>query len=374
MAIKQPNNQFTAFIKKEFRHVFRDSKTLLMLFGLPVVMIVLFGFAVTNEIKNANIVICDYSNDDATRQIIGKFLASNQFSVQQSLMSHEQIEEEFKKGNIKLAVVFPSNFNNDLLHNNSAQIQLISDASDPNTATTLVNYANIIIMDYQKELMQLQEMPLRIDSEIRMLYNPELKSVVNFVPGVMSLILLLICVLMTSVSIVKEKENGTMEVLLVSPFNAFMVLVSKAVPYLLLSLVNLTVILLLSIYVLSLPVNGSLLLLYAISTLFIVVALLLGLLISNLTASQQVAMMISLMGMMVPSILLTGFMFPLENMPYALQLISHVSPAKWYYIIIKAVMIKGLGFTAIWKETLILVVMTAVLVGINVRKFKIRLE
>lgn len=374
MAIKQPNNQFTAFIKKEFLHVFRDSKTLLMLFGLPVVMIVLFGFAVTNEIKNANIVICDYSNDDATRQIIGKFQASNQFSIQESLMSHEQIEENFKKGDIKLAVVFPSNFHNDLLHKNSAQIQLISDASDPNTATTLVNYANIIIMDYQKEMMEQQSMPLRIDSEIRMLYNPELKSVVNFVPGVMSLILLLICVLMTSVSIVKEKENGTMEILLVSPFNAFMVLVSKAVPYLLLSLVNLTVILLLSIYVLNLPVNGSLLLLYVISTLFIVVALLLGLLISNLTASQQVAMMISLMGMMVPSILLTGFMFPLENMPYALQLISHISPAKWYYIIIKAIMIKGLGFTAIWKETLILVVMMLALITINIRKFKIRLE
>lgn len=373
MAIKRPNNQFTAFIRKEFLHVFRDSKTLLMLFGLPVVMIVLFGFAVTNEIKNANIVICDYSKDDATRQIISKFQASNQFNVQQSLMSHEQIEEEFKKGEVKLAVVFPSNFNNDLLHNNSAQVQLISDASDPNTATTLVNYANIIIMDYQKELMQLQNMPLRIDSEIRMLYNPELKSVVNFVPGVMSLILLLICVLMTSVSIVKEKENGTMEVLLVSPFNAFMVLVSKAVPYLLLSLVNLTVILLLSIYVLHLPVNGSLWLLYVFSTLFIVVALSLGLLISNLTASQQVAMMISLMGMMVPSILLTGFMFPLENMPYALQLFSHISPAKWYYIIIKAIMIKGLGFTAIWKETLILMVMVVVLTVVNIRKFRIRL-
>lgn len=374
MAIKRPNNQFTAFIKKEFLHVFRDSKTLLMLFGLPIVMITLFGFAVTNEIKNANIVICDYAKDDASQKIIGKFQASNQFNVQQSLMSHEEIEEEFKKGNIKLAIVFPSNFNNELLHNNNAEIQLISDASDPNTATTLINYANIIIMDYQKELMQLQEMPFKINTEIRMLYNPELKAVVNFVPGVMSLILLLICVLMTSVSIVKEKENGTMEVLLVSPFDSFLVIVSKAVPYLALSLINLTIILLLSVFVLNVPVNGSLLLLYAISTLFIIVALSLGLLISNLTSSQQVAMMISLMGMMVPSILLTGFMFPLENMPYALQLISHTSPAKWYYIIIKSIMIKGLGFNAIWKETLILVGMTLILLTINIKKFKTRLE
>ena len=374
MPIKRPNNQFAAFVKKEFLHVFRDPKTLLMLFGLPVVMIVLFGFAVTNEIKDADIIICDYSNDQVTQKLIGQFQASNQFNVKEVLTSYDEIEDHFKGGDVKLAVIFPDNFANDLFHNHHAQVQLISDGSDPNTATTLVNYANIIIMGYQQELMQLQNMPMKIDTEIRMLYNPELRSVVNFVPGVMSLILLLICVLMTSVSIVKEKENGTMEVLLVSPFESFLVIVSKAVPYLALSLINLTVILLLSVFVLNLPISGSILLLYLISTLFIVVALSLGLLISNLTSSQQVAMMISLMGMMVPSILLTGFMFPLENMPYALQLISHISPAKWYYIIIKSVMIKGLGFGAVWQETLILVGMAVGINLINVKKFKTRLE
>lgn len=374
MPIKRPNNQFAAFVKKEFLHVFRDPKTLLMLFGLPVVMIVLFGFAVTNEIKDADIIICDYSNDQVTQKLIGQFQASNQFNVKEVLTNYDEIEDHFKGGDVKLAVIFPDNFANDLFHNNHAQVQLISDGSDPNTATTLVNYANIIIMGYQQELMQLQNMPMKIDTEIRMLYNPELRSVVNFVPGVMSLILLLICVLMTSVSIVKEKENGTMEVLLVSPFESFLVIVSKAVPYLALSLINLTVILLLSVFVLNLPISGSILLLYLISTLFIIVALSLGLLISNLTSSQQVAMMISLMGMMVPSILLTGFMFPLENMPYALQLISHISPAKWYYIIIKSVMIKGLGFGAVWQETLILVGMAVGINLINVKKFKTRLE
>lgn len=374
MPIKRPNNQFAAFVKKEFLHVFRDPKTLLMLFGLPVVMIVLFGFAVTNEIKDADIIICDYSNDQVTQKLIGQFQASNQFNVKEVLTNYDEIEDHFKEGDVKLAIIFPDNFANDLFHNNHAQVQLISDGSDPNTATTLVNYANIIIMGYQQELMQLQNMPMKIDTEIRMLYNPELRSVVNFVPGVMSLILLLICVLMTSVSIVKEKENGTMEVLLVSPFESFLVIVSKAVPYLALSLINLTVILLLSVFVLNLPISGSILLLYLISTLFIIVALSLGLLISNLTSSQQVAMMISLMGMMVPSILLTGFMFPLENMPYALQLISHISPAKWYYIIIKSVMIKGLGFGAVWQETLILVGMAVGINLINVKKFKTRLE
>lgn len=368
------NSQFWTFVKKEFLHVFRDRKTLLMLFGLPIVQIILFGFALTNEIKNSKIIICDYAKDNASQQIIGKFEASQQFEIEQSLLSHQQIEAAFKDGKVKMAIVFPANFNKDLLHQNKAQVQLITDASDPNTATTLSGYATQIIMDYQNELMQLQELPYRINTEVQMIYNPELKAAVNFVPGVMSLILLLVCVLMTSVSIVKEKETGTMEILLVSPFNPFLVIVSKAVPYLALSLINLTFILLLSVFVLRMPVNGSIILLYAVSTLFIITALSLGLLISNVTASQQSAMLISLMGMLVPSILFTGFMFPLENMPYPLQIISNIVPAKWYYIIVKSIMVKGLGFSAIWKETLILLGMTMLLLIVNIKKFKIRLE
>lgn len=373
MKISIFNPRFRAFVRKEFLHVFRDRKTLLMLFGVPIVQIILFGFALTNEIENAKIVVCDYANDDASRQITGKLAAGREFKLENSQLNHRQIETAFKQGNIKMAVVFPANFNRDLLHLNSAQIQLITDASDPNTASVLSGYATNIIMDYQLELMQSQGLPYTIHTEQRMVYNPELKSAVNFVPGIMSLILLLVCVLMTSVSIVKEKESGTMEVLLVSPFSPFGVIISKAVPYLALSLINLTVILLLSIFVLGMPVNGSLLLLYAVSTLFIITALSLGLLISNSTASQQTAMLVSLMGMLVPSILFTGFMFPLENMPYVLQLFANIVPAKWYYIIVKSVMIKGLGFEAIWKETLVLLGMTVLLLIINKKKFKIRL-
>ena len=345
-----------------------------MLFGLPIVQIILFGFALTNEIKNSRIMVFDQAKDAASQKIINKLEASGQFEIEESLLSHDQIEATFKEGNIKLAVVFPANFNNDLSHLNKAQIQLIADASDPNTATTLSGYASQIIMDYQNELTQLQDIPYRINTEVRMIYNPELKAAVNFVPGVMSLILLLVCVLMTSVSIVKEKETGTMEVLLVSPFNPILVIISKTIPYLALSLINLTVILLLSVFALGMPVNGSIFLLYAVSTLFIITALSLGLLISNSTASQQAAMLISLMGMLVPSILFTGFMFPLENMPYPLQLLANAIPAKWYYIIVKSIMVKGLGFLAIWKETLVLVGMTTLLLIVNIKGFKIRLE
>ena len=365
--------QFLSFVRKEFYHVFRDQKTLLILFGLPIVQILLFGFALTNEIKHSRIVICDYSKDIATQQIISKIEATENFEIERMLMSETQIADAFKQGKIKMAVVFPPNFKRDLEHLNKAQVQLIADASDPNTATTLTNYISTIVGEFQMELISPQFLPMQIIPETRMIYNPQLKGTTNYVPGVMSLVLLLVCVMMTSVSIVREKENGTMEVLLVSPFNPIMVIASKAVPYLLLSILNLTFILILSVTVLDMPLNGSLLLLFAVSTLFILTALSLGLLISNVTNSQQTAMLISLMGMMLPTMLLTGFMFPLENMPIPLQVIANILPSKWYYIIVKAVMIKGLGIVSIWKETLILLGMTLFFLGVALKNFKIRL-
>jgi ABC-2 type transport system permease protein len=365
--------QFLIFICKEFYHVFRDRKTLLMLFGLPVVQIVLFGFALTNEVKNAKIVIADYAKDAASQEIISKIEASRYFEIEQSLVSHKDVEAAFKTGIIKAAVIFPENFNNDLLHQNKAQIQVIADASDPNTATTLTNYLNAIIGEYQSSLMGTNAMPYRIVPEVRMLYNPALKGAPNFVPGVMALVLMLVCVMMTSISIVREKELGTMEILLVSPFKPILVIFSKAVPYLLVSLVNLAIILLLSVFALGLPINGSIVLLVAVSTLFIITALSLGLMISTATASQQTAMLLSLMGMLLPTMLFSGFMFPIENMPLPLQIFSNIVPAKWYYLIVKAIMIKGLGFASIWKETLVLFGMTLFLLTMSLRNFKTRL-
>lgn len=366
--------QLLTFLRKEFNHVFRDPKTLLILFGMPIMQILLFGFALTNEIKNARLVVCDNAKDEASRAIVNKMVSSNNFQLVGYFNNPHQIESAFKSGRVDVAIVFPANFYHDLLHQHNAQLQIIGDASDPNTATTLINYASAIVMNYQRSLSPTLDLPYTITPEIRMLYNPELKGATNFVPGVMALVLMLVCVLMTSVSIVKEKEKGTMEVLLVSPINPLLVIIAKAVPYLLLSLVNLSVILLLSIFMLDMPLNGSLLLLFAESGLFILTCLALGLLISNITDSQQSAMLISLMGMLIPTMIFTGFMFPLENMPLPLQAIANVLPSKWYYIIVKAVMIKGVGLSAIWKETLILVFMAGILLLLSFKTFKTRLQ
>lgn len=367
--------QFMAFVRKEFWHVFRDRKSLLLLFGMPIAQIVLFGFALSNEIRNSEVAICDYSADVVTHHLIQRIQASKNFDIGQVLTGADQIEEAFRAGNIRLAIVFPPRFYQELLHTRKAQVQIIADASDPNTATTLTHYATAILAEWQEQELHsgLPPVPLRISTQVRMLYNPELKGATNFVPGVMALVLLLVCVLMTSVSIVREKEMGTMEVLLVSPFHPVLAVVSKAMPYLVLSWLNLGVILLLSVFLLGLPVKGSLLLLVAASTLLIITALSLGLLISVVAASQQVAMLLSLMVMLLPTMLFTGFLFPLENMPIPLQVISHVVPSRWYYLIVKAVMIKGLGLEAIWKEMLILAGMTTLLLGVSIRKFSVRL-
>lgn len=346
---------------------------MLILLGMPVVQIIIFGFALTNEVKNSRIAVLDRSNDAASASLIAELEASRYFEIQKHLYSYQEVEEEFKKGNIKMAVILPQNFEADLKHLNKAQVQVIADASDPNVANTLTNYASAIILDYQDRITDGRQLPYKINTEMRMLYNPQMKGAYSFVPGVMALVLMLVCTMMTAITIVREKEMGTMEVLLVSPVQPLKIVIAKAVPYFFLSLVNIASILLLSVFVLEVPINGSLPLLVLESILFTVTSLVLGLLISSVTESQQTAMFISLTGMFMPTIMLSGFMFPIENMPRLLQLISNIIPAKWYYIIVRSVMIKGVGLEAVWKETLVLVGMLVFLLFMSIRKFKIRL-
>jgi ABC-2 type transport system permease protein len=367
------NFQFLAFVKKEFFHIWRDKRTMFILLGMPIVQIIIFGFALTNEVKNSKIAVLDNSKDAATASLISQFDASSYFDVERNLHSYKEIETAFRQGKIKMAIVLPNHFAEDLQHFNKAQVQLIADASDPNVANTLTNYATAIIMDYQSRVTDNRKLPYTISTETRMLYNPQLKGAYNFVPGVMAMVLLLVCTMMTAITIVKEKETGTMEVILVSPMRPQLVVFAKAVPYLLLSVINIASILLLSVFVLEVPINGSLALLVFESILFTLVSLSLGLLISSGAASQQTAMFISLVGMFLPTIMLSGFMFPIENMPLPLRIISNAVPAKWYYIIVRSVMIKGVGLAAVWKETLILAGMTVFFLTLAVKKFKIRL-
>lgn len=365
--------QLLSFVKKEFYHIWRDKWTLFILLGMPIVEILIFGFALTNEVKNANIAILDNSKDPGTESLITEIESSRYFTVARYLNSDKNILDEFKKGDIKVAVVFPQNFNEDLLHFNESQVQLVADASDPNLANTLTNYLGAIISDYQKRITDERKLPYTINTEMRMLYNPQLKGAYNFVPGLIAMVLMLVCTMMTAITIVREKELGTMEVMLVSPIRPIKIIFAKAIPYLLLSIINVATIFLLSVYALEVPIKGNLSLLIFESILFTITCLSFGLLISAVTSSQETAMFISLSGMFLPTVQLSGFMFPIENLPLPLRILSNVVPSKWFYQIARDVMIKGVGFKEIWFETMILGSMTILLLIMALKKFKIRL-
>ncbi len=365
-------SQFAAFVKKEFRHILRDRRTLLILLGMPIAQILLFGFAITTEVKNTRVAVFDPTPDEDTRRITDRIDASAYFTVAERLTSPEQINEVFRYGRIGLVVVFSDRFG-DNLPGGGAAIQLIADGTDPNQAMMLTGYASGILASYQQELLAERGAPMQIVPEIRMLYNPQGKSVYNFVPGVIGLILMLICAMMTAIAIVREKETGTMEVLLVSPVKPIYIILAKAVPYFVLSIANLATILLLAVFVLGVPIAGSLAWLVFVSLLFIFVGLALGLLISTLVSTQMAAMLASGMGLLMPVMLLSGLMFPIESMPRVLQWLSTIVPARWYIEAVREVMIQGVEIRFVLREMAILCGMALVFVAVSLKKFKTRL-
>ena len=362
-----------AFIIKEIYHIFRDKRSMLILFGMPIIQILIFGFAITNEIKNAGIAVYDQSKDAMSQKLISKMVSSGYFIVAQNIQSASEIEPGFKSGKIKLVVTIAPGFEKKTENGEHAHIQLIADASDPNTANILTNYASGIINAFQKEQWLNQKMPIEIVNESRMYFNPELRSVFMFVPGTIAIILMLVSAMMTSISIAREKELGTMEVLLVSPLKPLQIIIGKVLPYVILSFMNAVIILVVSWLVFGMPVKGSIVLLLAESILFIIMSLSLGILISTISRTQQIAMMLSMFALMLPTILLSGFIFPIENMPIPLQIISNLMPSRWFIIIVKGIMVKGTGIVYLWKETSIIAGMTLIFIALSVKKFKIRL-
>lgn len=365
--------QFIAFVRKEFFHIFRDRRTMLILLGMPIVQIILFGFAITTEVKNVRVAVLDPSNDVVTRHIIDRIDASEYFSISRRLYAPEEVDYFFKRGEIDMAIVFKQNFS-DQVYTGEAGVQIISDATDPNMATMQTGYATNIISMAGQEMLPPGVQASTIVPQLKLLYNPQMKSVYNFVPGVMGLILMLICAMMTSISIVREKETGTMEILLVSPVKPLFIILAKTVPYFVLSFVNLITILLLSVYVLHVPVAGSLFWLVILSLLFIFASLALGLLISTISRTQVAAMLVSGLVLMMPTMLLSGMIFPVESMPTPLQAISAVLPARWYIQAVRKLMIQGVDISLVLTEVSILASMAILLVTVSFKKFKNRLE
>ncbi len=365
---------FWAFVKKEFYHINRDPRTLLILIGMPIIQIILFGFAITTEINDAKIAILDNSKDKITQEINNKLLSTKYFLLSKYLNSYEEIDKEFKKGEIKLAIVYEDNFGRKMLNDEEPKIQIITDATDINTANTLVSYVSNIILDYQKRKFDALPKGNKIEVITNMEFNPQLKGVFLFVPGTIVLILTLISALMTSISIAREKEYGSLEVLLVSPLKPPLIIIGKVLPYILLSLTDAVTILLLGIFVFGLPIRGNIILLMCEIVLFILTALSLGIFISTKVKTQQQALLISLLALMLPTVILSGFIYPIESLPTILKYISHIIPAKWFLIILRSIMIKGTDFSVVYFETFVLMFMVFMFLFLSTKSFKYRLE
>lgn len=366
-------NQLANFMRKEFLHIFRDVRTMMMLICMPIIQLIIFGYAINTEIKNTPISVLDDSKTADSRALIDRFMGNDYFSLKGYVSTDSQLETQFERGDIKLALIIPKDFESQMQRDGVAVLQLLLDASDPNEASTIGAYAQQVIAQHQQSLLKGASVPYVISTEVKMLYNPQLKSAYNFVPGIMGLVLMLICAMMTSLAIVKEKEQGTMEILLVSPIKPFTIVIAKAIPYFVIAFVDVALILLLSYFMMQVPIVGSLALVLLLCTLFTLAALSLGMLISSMVKTQQAAMMVSGVGLMLPTLLLSGLIFPIENMPLLLRAVSNVIPAKWFIIAIKDVMIKGLGFGAVYKECLILLGMTVLLLLGSIKRFRNRL-
>lgn len=381
--------RFMSFVGKEFNHILRDTRTLMVLIVMPVVMIVLFGFALSTEIKDVKVAVYDPSRDAATSRLISQIDASEYFTVTAFIDSEEGVLEAFRSNSADIALVFEDNFYHRAVHDSDGRLQVIVDGSNTNIGSMAVFYVSSIVSSFQKELAQeaalnqaaasgssssAEAVPsVQIHTSTRMMYNPQMKSAFNFVPGVMGMILMLVCAMMTSVSIVREKERGTMEVLLVSPVKPFSVILAKAIPYFVVSAFILLIVLCLSVFLIKVPISGSLMWVVLVSLLFILVSLSIGILISTLVAKQEVAILISGMVLMLPTMLLSGMLFPIESMPKVLQWISWCVPAKWYIDSIKVMMIQGLGIRYCLDAVLILCGFLTVITGLSVFKFKDRL-
>lgn len=365
--------QFGAFILKEFYHILRDRRTMLIVLVMPVILIVLFGFALSTEVRNIDMAVLSPDTDPTVVRLAERFDASQFFTVRGWLDSPDDIHDVMKTGRVQMVLVFPSGFSGSLADPDGCTLQMVVDAADANMAHSYSSYASAVIADFVRD-----ELPLlpsgNIELRTQFLYNPRMKSAFNFVPGIMGLVMMLICAMMTSISIVREKESGTMEVLLASPVRPIYMVISKMVPYFVLSCINMATILLLSVFVLGVPVAGSLSALILVSLLYIVVNLALGLLISTIAEHQVIALMFSGLLLMVPTILLSGMIFPIRSMPAVLQWLSAALPPTWYIAAVRKLMIQGLPLAYAWRETVVLVVMALLLITASIRKLNNRLE
>lgn len=350
-------------LKKEFTHIFRDRITLFLVLAIPIMLVLLFGFTISTDIHHATISVLDLSNDSQSKALVEKITSSGYFEVVSYPKSESEIDNDFKDKNIKLALIIPNEFEKQLTNEKFVTIQIISDVSDMNVASILNNYVKSILNDFTNEFNGTSTVPIELCTQ--MMYNPEANSVYMFVPGIITLIMIIVTALMSSITLAREVETGTMRMLLIAPVKKVWVVIGKVIPYMILSMISTITIIIISVLVFGMPIKGSVWLLLLVCIIFMLTAASFGTAISSLVKTQIDAMMITMMGLFLPTALLSGFLFPIDNMPYFFQILANIFPGKWFIIAIKDVMLKGSGFNDIWPYMFILFVMAALLMTLS---------
>ena len=364
---------FLSFVLKESRHILRDRRTMLILFGMPTVMMLLFGFAIRTDVKNVRTVVVTASMDGLTRRAVAALDASDYFTIVGTAPTGADAERMMRRQQADLAIAFAPRLASHAYDRGA--IQILTDAADPNMGQLYASYAQSIVVPVVAAAAQRgRGGTTREVVATTMLYNPQLRSAYNFVPGIMGMLLMLVCALMTSVSIAREKERGTMEVLLVSPVRPIVIILAKAVPYMALAVLILVAILTMSYFVLDVPLAGSVGWIVVVSLVYILLSLSLGLLISTVAESQLVALLVSAVVLLMPVIILSGLIFPVESMPEVLQWASCVVPARWYIAAMRKLMIMGVDVGDVMRELCVLGLMAAAILGLALGKFKTRLQ
>jgi ABC-2 type transport system permease protein len=366
-------NALWGLLRKEAYHIFRDRQTLAVLIFMPIVQVLLFGFSIRTDVKDVRLAIVDPAPDATTLEIRARLNATDMFRTVAVLSKATELDPLFQTDTAQIGVIFAPGFAQRLASGDDAQILIITDATEPNTSSARQNYVNAVIQQYEREAKPARG-HVRIQPQVRARFNPTRESANLFVPGLMATVLTIISALMTALSLTREKETGTMEALLVSPLKPWQIIIGKVAPYLVIGFISVLAVLIEATLVFHVPMRGSLALLLFEGTLFILVALALGILVSARTSSQRVAMMGALLGTMLPTQMLSGFIFPIESMPRALQWVTNIVPAKWFVLIARGIMLKGVGITFLWQETLILGAMTLVLLVASARSFHVRLQ
>ena len=383
-----------ALLRKEAYHIRRDRRTLLVVLALPVVQVLLFGSAIRTDVDRVRLAIVDPVPDEATLALRYRFAATDTFRIVQVVARASDLDPLFRTTEAQAGVVLPAGFAESLSGRSTAAVQIVVDATDPNTGSVLRAYTEAVIRGFEQERLApairvkpdstdgvaapTAAVPVesgftRITATTRMRFNPTRESSNIFVPGLMAFVLTILASLMTAISLTREKETGTIEALLVSPLRPWSIILGKVLPYLAIGMIAAVAIIAEARLVFDVPLRGSATLLVAEALLFILTSLALGILVSTRTSSQRVAMMMTMVGSMLPNILLSGFIFPIESMPLPLQVISQAVPGQWFVTVARGIMLKGVGLEYLWKETLILAGMAVLLLAVSTRAFKARL-